>query len=443
MGTTFASSKETNLWKITMRQKSKPTQNYSLPIHEQISPINSPLYSEKIICGIYLIGCLPIILLHCLYLLIRNEPLLKSVSFQVDDVRLITLKQFNNSLPGKTIPYLLSIISGDLSLVGAKRYKNYAQRCENLPPNPNWSTPGLFSILDAWYWVGLNTNNSERQYAHYLRTNTLCEKLSLLLKIAINYLIYNNSNLLSCSKFKIFNIKINNVNQKQCIESIIHYATLPITFPAVVNFVNANNLNIAFTHNTYQTLLQRSDMVLSDGSGVRCACMIKHVLLKDNLNGTDLFAPLCEKLEAQQLKPFFLGATQVNLDAMISHLKQDFPNLNIAGFHHGHFDPTYTQAIIDQINASNADFVFVGMGSPIQEQWIDENKAKLHCKVIMGVGGLFDFYSGNIQRAPLWMREIGCEWLWRMSIEPQRLWRRYLIGNPLFLLRVMLHKGEI
>jgi len=416
------------------------TQNYSSHNKSKSSPLI--LTSEKVICFLFIILCLPIIALHVLILACNKRSLLKNVIFQLDEYRSISLHKFNDDGFGNHIPYAMNVIKGNISLVGAKRYRHYSDREENVPCNPNWSTPGLFSILDAWHWIGLNTNNSEREYAHYLRSQTIEKKLSILFKIWINYLLYNNHNLYSCVKFSLLNIKINNLSRKQCIDSIVHFTHLSSSFPAVVNFVNANNLNIAFKDQKYRTLLKRSDLVLPDGAGIRLACRIKQILLKDNLNGTDLFLPLCKKLEQLHLKIFFLGSHTETLENMVSHLKESHPKLEIAGYHHGHFNEIQSEKIIHKINASQADIVLVGMGSPIQEHWIDQHKSLLKCKIVMGVGGLFDFYSGRLLRAPLWMRETGTEWLWRMGLEPKRLWKRYLLGNPLFLLRVILHEGD-
>jgi N-acetylglucosaminyldiphosphoundecaprenol N-acetyl-beta-D-mannosaminyltransferase len=92
--------------------------------------------------------------------------------------------------------------------------------------------------------------------------------------------------------------------------------------------------------------------------------------------------------------------------------------------------------LIDQINGSRAHILLVGLGAPRQDLWLANNRSKLHPAVKIGVGGLFDFYSDEISRAPQWMREVGMEWVWRLIKEPRRMWRRYVIGNPLFLFRV-------
>jgi hypothetical protein len=118
-------------------------------------------------------------------------------------------------------------------------------------------------------------------------------------------------------------------------------------------------------------------------------------------------------------------------------MQEQIPGLQIAGTMHGYFDAAETAQVVSQINASGADILLVAMGAPQQEIWLARNEAALSPPVRLGVGGLFDYYSGRISRAPAWIREAGFEWVWRMGCEPSRLWKRYIVGNPLFLARVM------
>lgn len=117
-------------------------------------------------------------------------------------------------------------------------------------------------------------------------------------------------------------------------------------------------------------------------------------------------------------------------------MQHRFGNLKIAGTSSGYFAASEEPALIEQINRSGAAILLVGLGAPRQDVWIANNLTRLRPAVKIGVGGLFDFYSERISRAPQWIREIGMEWLWRLIMEPRRMWRRYLIGNPLFLFRV-------
>jgi N-acetylglucosaminyldiphosphoundecaprenol N-acetyl-beta-D-mannosaminyltransferase len=118
-----------------------------------------------------------------------------------------------------------------------------------------------------------------------------------------------------------------------------------------------------------------------------------------------------------------------------------YPGLEIAGTHHGYFKPGREERdVIDAINRSGAEILFVAFGVPLQEIWIERNRHRLKPSVVIGVGGLFDYYSGRIPRAPLALRRTGLEWLWRLAMEPGRLWRRYLLGNAEFLGRVAMLK---
>ncbi|MEN8712110.1 MAG: WecB/TagA/CpsF family glycosyltransferase, partial [Arenicellales bacterium] len=126
--------------------------------------------------------------------------------------------------------------------------------------------------------------------------------------------------------------------------------------------------------------------------------------------------------------------------AVADKMTEFHPELQIAGTQDGYYDASEEQAVIDQINESGASIIFVALGAPKQENWIHENKHRLQASVLIGVGGLFDFYSGNISRAPVWLREVGLEWSWRLLKEPGRMWRRYLVGNFLFMQRAWLQK---
>jgi N-acetylglucosaminyldiphosphoundecaprenol N-acetyl-beta-D-mannosaminyltransferase len=118
-------------------------------------------------------------------------------------------------------------------------------------------------------------------------------------------------------------------------------------------------------------------------------------------------------------------------------ISYDALGLRFAGTHHGYFSVEETGAVVERINASGADILLVALGAPRQERFIADHRAALTPSVAMGVGGLFDFYSGRIPRAPLLLRRVRLEWTWRLAMEPRRMWRRYLIGNFAFVSRVV------
>jgi len=210
-----------------------------------------------------------------------------------------------------------------------------------------------------------------------------------------------------------------------------------------ISFVNPDCFNKIFSDKEYYNVLQSSDLLFPDGIGVNIACKILDTPLKENINGTDMLPFLCEMAVENNSSIFLLGGKPGVPEDMRSNLLKKFPQLNIAGLNNGYFDKeTEREYIIDKINGSNADILLVAFGAPLQEKWIFENKEQLNCNVLMGVGGLFDFFSGNIPRAPKWMREIGLEWLFRLMQEPKRMWKRYIIGNPLFIFRVLRWKSR-
>jgi len=177
---------------------------------------------------------------------------------------------------------------------------------------------------------------------------------------------------------------------------------------------------------------------LPDGIGVNIACKIIGEPLRENVNGTDMLPFLCQMCESNSRSIYLLGGGELVAQTMRDKLCQKYENLSIVGARDGFFDrETETDSVIEDINLSGADVLLVAFGAPLQEKWIARNRDKLHCNVLMGVGGLFDFYSERTQRAPAWMREIGIEWVYRLMQEPGRMWRRYIIGNPLFVYRVL------
>lgn len=205
--------------------------------------------------------------------------------------------------------------------------------------------------------------------------------------------------------------------------------------PTQVAFLNAHCANVAAKDWRYRDTLKNVDALLPDGSGISLAAKLDGQTLEDNLNGTDLFLPLCRCLAFRKIPVFFLGGQPGVAEAAAANTADKCPNLNIAGHHHGFFSPREEDEVIAQINASGARVVFVAFGVPSQDIWLARVRHRLHAPVVLGVGGLLDFVSGRIPRAPNWMRRAGIEWVYRLKCEPRRMWQRYLVGNFTFLAR--------
>lgn len=203
--------------------------------------------------------------------------------------------------------------------------------------------------------------------------------------------------------------------------------------PTQIAFLNAHCVNVARKDWRYRDTLQNVDALLPDGSGVSLAAKLDQRRLGDNLNGTDLFGPLCRCLAFRNIPVFFLGGKFGVAKAAADNATAACPNLNVAGHQHGFFSPREEDAVIAKINASGARVIFVAFGVPEQDIWLARVRHRLHAPVVLGVGGLLDFVSGRIPRAPNWMRTAGIEWMYRLKCEPRRMWQRYLVGNFSFV----------
>ncbi|MEL6828618.1 MAG: WecB/TagA/CpsF family glycosyltransferase, partial [Pseudomonadota bacterium] len=203
--------------------------------------------------------------------------------------------------------------------------------------------------------------------------------------------------------------------------------------PTRLAFLNAHCANIARKDWQYDAALKSADAILPDGSGVELAARLDGKQLGENLNGTDLFPVLCRCLAFRKIPVFLLGGADGVADAAGKEAQRIAPNLKVAGTHHGFFAPQDEDAVIELINQSGARVVMVAFGVPQQDVFLARIAPRLNAPVTIGVGGLFDFMSGRIPRAPLWLRKRGMEWLYRLRQEPRRMWRRYILGNAIFV----------
>ncbi|MBV9078114.1 MAG: WecB/TagA/CpsF family glycosyltransferase [Methylobacteriaceae bacterium] len=176
-------------------------------------------------------------------------------------------------------------------------------------------------------------------------------------------------------------------------------------------------------------------VVLNDGVGVDIARRVLHGAKFDhNLNGTDFVSALLERSD-HDLKLFLLGARPDVIARAAETIGARWPRHRVVGAQHGFFTPAEEPGILSAIAAARPDVVLVGMGNPRQEQWLAAHVPAV-CSCGIAVGAWFDFVAGAVPRAPTWLRSARLEWVFRLAIEPGRLWKRYLIGNAVFLARV-------
>ncbi|MEO1747376.1 MAG: WecB/TagA/CpsF family glycosyltransferase [Pseudomonadota bacterium] len=206
-----------------------------------------------------------------------------------------------------------------------------------------------------------------------------------------------------------------------------------------IAFLNANNANIAWT-NPAASQAFKQFVTLSDGIGVDMAARFIHgSTFKANLNGTD-FVPALLQNAPRPLKVGLLGSAQGVAEKALNGFTSLDDRHNYRVISHGFFDANEETMLLAKLTDWQPDILLVALGVPQQEIWISKKLSSDHCTVPIAVGALLDFVAGDAPRAPKWVRAIRTEWAYRLLIEPSRLWRRYLLGNPIFLARVAYQK---
>ena len=177
------------------------------------------------------------------------------------------------------------------------------------------------------------------------------------------------------------------------------------------------------------------DLVVADGVPVVWASRLAGAGLPERVCGCDLMERLLAEAAVHRLPVYFLGARREVVRALVRACQRRHPGLVVAGFRDGYFGPDAEPEVVARIRESGAAMLFVGMPSPFKEVFLERNRAGLGVPVLLGVGGSFDVLAGFVRRAPRLLQAAGLEWLWRLAMEPRRLWRRYLVTNVLFLAR--------
>jgi exopolysaccharide biosynthesis WecB/TagA/CpsF family protein len=291
--------------------------------------------------------------------------------------------------------------------------------------------PGIFTPKELQTRIGLVSAQTDRERS--VIPDRLLPYLLLLARTMIVSLLTGKRLRPAPAKVSLFGVAVSNENLDECLNWI--FERVESDEKAMLPFVNAHCFNVACHDDAYLRVLKKATKVLPDGSGVRLACRFQGLNLKANLNGTDLFPHLCAESAQRGIPLFLLGSAPGVTETVARKMCDRYPGLQIVGTQHGFFSAEEEEEVIARINRSGARILLVAMGVPQQELWLARNLERLQTCVNLGVGGLFDFYSERISRAPLWLRELGMEWIWRLLQEPRRMWQRYVVGNPLFLLR--------
>ena len=342
--------------------------------------------------------------------------------------------RFTGTAPGRDLAVLLNILRGDMAIAGPRPLSAEEATRVGVEAAVRFTVrPGVFSPYRLKSRTGVAYAPEAQIDSDYAYGQSARGDVGLVVRSLIGEVL-GGGEAPTPPVLEFFGVPIVNTTMPEAVDWIAARAVAGD--PALLAFVNPDCLNIAYVDAEYRRILLDAARVLPDGIGIHIGCRMLGVALQANVNGTDLFPQLCERATQTGLGLFLLGARPGIAEAVASNMRAQFPGLRIDGVQDGYFDPADEDAVIDRINASGAAILLVAFGVPRQEKWLARNHARLTAPVRMGVGGLFDFYSGRIPRAPVWMREIGLEWTWRLMQEPGRMWRRYVIGNPLFLYRV-------
>lgn len=338
-----------------------------------------------------------------------------------------------------TLPRLWNVMRGEIAWVGPEARANPALRSEAGRRIASVK-PGL---VCTW-WIRQRTNIAYQPQVEtdleYVETRSARNDAGIAAR-ALLALAYGGPKA-ECSPIaEILDLPLDNLTMAEAAESVL--APRPEAAVRQVSFINVDCVNKAHHDADYREILQTNDLRLADGIGLRIAGRLLKSEIRENVNGTDLFPVLCRLMAERGLSVYLLGAKPGVAEDVAGWIRRNHPKARVAGVQHGYFAADQEDAVVEAINASGADILLVAFGAPRQEQWIRRNRHRLAVRSALGVGGLFDFYSGRTPRAPQWLRELGLEWTYRLMQEPGRMWKRYLVGNLVFLARVVASKQEL
>jgi exopolysaccharide biosynthesis WecB/TagA/CpsF family protein len=234
--------------------------------------------------------------------------------------------------------------------------------------------------------------------------------------------------------FNLLGIQLHNVSYSEILNTI--QRTIQNQSQIIISYANLNSINLSYTNEGIKNLFPKFDIVHPDGFGVYLG--LKILFGKESpanrMNGSDLYGSLIQYGREHNYNFFFFGDEDITLNL----IKSNWPELNVVGTQNGfNFDDS---SLITKINQSNADILIVGLGTPKQEKWIVQNRKSINSKAIIAVGDGIKVFSGTKRRGPKIIQQLGFEWAIRLFFEPNRLWKRYFIGIPLFIFRVIKFK---
>lgn len=334
---------------------------------------------------------------------------------------------------------LVQVLTGNLALVGPRAVAPDNEKMTQGSAGGRFRVrPGIVCL----WWIRQRTNiayGSELAAdQQYVATRTLLGDAAILARAVIAS-VYGGATRETRESIRIFDLPVTNITMDTAITRMVEQVSaiqVGGTEPKQVCFINADCANLSFRNAEYRGVLQGAWMNLADGIGMKIAGRVFRQEIRENQCGTDVFLRLCEALAGTDKSLFLLGGKPGVAERVRDWMAERYPTTRVAGTQHGYFTSNEEPDVLKKVAASGASILLVAFGAPRQDTWTAQHLKATGAALAMGVGGLFDYYSGNVPRAPLWIREIGMEWAFRLCQEPKRLWRRYLCGNVAFLARV-------
>jgi N-acetylglucosaminyldiphosphoundecaprenol N-acetyl-beta-D-mannosaminyltransferase len=225
------------------------------------------------------------------------------------------------------------------------------------------------------------------------------------------------------------------IRQGELIDALIVHARRGIRTSA--HYLNTHTFNLSRRDPAFREVLATSDLLYADGMSVVWAGRWLGHPIPERLSAADYFEAFCRRCAREQVALYFLGGVDGVSRSAADALAARIPGLRVAGTCGGYFAPDESRQIVERINASHADVLVVGMGSPQQESWVAHHREDIAVPVRWTVGALFDYFADREPRAPGWLCRCGGEWVYRLLHKPAERWRRYLVGNSRFAWAVM------
>ncbi len=236
----------------------------------------------------------------------------------------------------------------------------------------------------------------------------------------------------------VLGVDIACVEKKQLLATVTQW--IEQDRPASLSYVNAHCLNTAQRDPAYCAILNKLDLVYADGVGVTLASRLLGGYTLTKITGADWIGDFCQLAERGHWRTYILAGKPGVARQAAANLLHKYPALEIVGARDGYFAELPEDETIADIVQKKPDILFVGMGVPQQEKWIDANGIHFPRTVCWSVGALFDYVAGIEPRCPLWLRNLALEWFWRLLVNPRGKWARYILGNPLFVYRLLRQK---